>query len=63
MKRLELNIKCCAECPYSRRGDVDTLNCYHDDGPKDYFLDELSVHTDCPLPDVPGGLDQPTLWI
>ncbi len=51
MKYLQMEIECCDDCPYSRRGDLDTLNCQHDNGPCDYFQVSDPIPPNCPLSD------------
>ena len=55
VKRLELDIKCCYDCPYLALDSDDFFEylCKHEYGP-DYISDEdaeKNVHKDCPLKD------------
>jgi len=61
MKRLELNIKCCKDCPCLRwRYGLKRYTCLQSDAiifVRDFPI-STQIHVDCLLPDVPDRIDK-----
>lgn len=61
MKRIELNIKCCKECPFLKwRYGLKGYTCLQSDVivfVRDFPI-HINIHSECLLPDVPDKIDK-----